>query len=57
MKHTPSTLYVEMTSVFPRWVCYVTDRRGTANGGFFRGFRSHADMWAWLDKHDYAVGQ
>ena len=50
----PEALTVELNSPYPRWVCYVTDKRGTANGGFWRGFRTRAAMFAWLARHGYA---
>jgi hypothetical protein len=53
-RHLPERLHVELNSIYPRWTCYVRDEKGTANGGFFRGFRTHADMFAWLTKHGYA---
>jgi hypothetical protein len=49
----PATLTVEMTCLYPRWICSVSDNIGTANGGFWKGFRTHADMWTWLDRHSY----
>ena len=51
----PNALHVEMNSVYPRWPCYVHDGIGTANGGFWKGFRTHSAMWAWLTKHGYTL--
>lgn len=52
-RKTPATLIVEMTCLYPRWICSVSDNIGTANGGFWKGFRTHAEMFAWLDKRSY----
>ena len=49
----PEELRVELNSLYPRWPCYVHDSRGTANGGFFRGFKSHAELYGWIEKHGY----
>lgn len=49
----PPTLRVELNSPHPRYACYVTDDVGTANGGFFKGFKSFDAMDAWLAKNGY----
>jgi hypothetical protein len=49
----PASLTVNLNCPYPRWTCYVTDGRGTARGGFWKGFRSHAEMRAWLARHGY----
>ena len=49
----PTALTVELNCIFPRWRCYVTDHKGTANGGFLKYFSTHADMYAWLARHGY----
>jgi hypothetical protein len=49
----PAELTVHLNCSLPRWTCYVTDGKGTANGGYWKGFRSHAEMDAWLAKHGY----
>lgn len=53
MSKCPAKLTAELNCLYPRWICYVTDNIGTANGGFWKGFRSHADMNAWLIKNRY----
>lgn len=53
----PATLTVELNSWHPRFVCYVTDGKGTANGGFWRGFKSHAEMRAWLLRNGYSTAR
>jgi hypothetical protein len=53
----PERLQVNLNGPFPRWPCSVSDGRGTANGGFWRGFRSHAEMFAWLAKNGYIAEQ
>lgn len=49
----PGRLTVELNCIYPRWSCYVTDDIGTANGGFWRGFKSHKAMFTWLAKVGY----
>jgi hypothetical protein len=50
----PPHLQVSLNCVFPRWSCYVTDGVGTAHGGFWKGFKTPAEMFAWLTGHGYA---
>ncbi len=52
----PGKLTIETTSLYPRWTCFVTDGKGWANGGFWRGFTSHEAMYAWLRKNGYING-
>ncbi len=57
MSKLPASLTIELNCQYPRWTCYVTDNIGTANGGFWKGFAKHADMWVWLTKHGYKQPQ
>lgn len=50
----PAQLTIEPTCIFPRWICNITDNKGTANGGFWKGFKTHAEMSAWLGKNGYS---
>lgn len=46
----PSTLKVELTSIFPRYVCYVSSPYPHR---YFKGFKSHTELYAWIAKHGY----
>lgn len=49
----PATLHVELTSIFPRWICYVSSPYPHR---YFRGFKTHAELWAFLHKYGYQWG-
>jgi len=55
MTKRPARLTVELNCIFPAWRCYVTDNKGTANGGFLKRFKCHTDMFAWLARNGYTV--
>lgn len=46
----PVALRVELASIFPRWICYVSSPYPHR---YFKGFKTHAEMWAWLSKYGY----
>lgn len=55
MARLPDSLTVELNCLYPRYVCSVSDDKGTANGGFWKGFATYEAMWAWLKRHGYAM--
>lgn len=53
-RHLPPSLTIDLNCAYPRYRCSVSDGVGTANGGFWKGFRTFADMRQWLERHGYA---
>lgn len=51
-KKLPETLSVELMSLFPRWICYVFKPQPDGKG-FFKGFKTHRELYDWLSKHNY----
>ena len=49
----PEALTVDLNLPYPRWICSVSDGIGTANGGFLKRFKTHAELYAWMDRHGY----
>lgn len=53
MSKLPALLTIDCNCPYPRWICSVTDGIGTAKGGFWKGFRTHNEMYLWLAKKGY----
>ena len=54
-KTLPGKLTVDLNCPFPRWRCSVSNGIGwRLPGGFWKGFRTFADLDAWLARHGYA---